>query len=103
MCWELQSGCKTVDQIPAITVVRYNGRWLTVDNRRLYVFKRVYDSSTPCTDSATLLSALKEEEHIADQANWREAFGEQAAVVNLRDATLELDDDNDGFDEVITF
>lgn len=42
---ELESGQKTVQQIPTITVVEYHGRWLTVDNRRLCVFKRVFPSS----------------------------------------------------------
>mmetsp|Transcript_71986 Transcript_71986/g.194710 ORF Transcript_71986/g.194710 Transcript_71986/m.194710 type:complete len:242 (+) Transcript_71986:91-816(+) len=42
---ELESGQKTVHDIPTITVVEHHGRWLTVDNRRLCVFKRVFHSS----------------------------------------------------------
>jgi len=34
-----------VHDIPTITVVEHHGRWLTVDNRRLCVFKRVFHSS----------------------------------------------------------
>ncbi|CAE8651112.1 unnamed protein product [Polarella glacialis] len=41
---ELRLGEKTVAEIPTITVVSSNGRYYSVDNRRLYVFKRVFGS-----------------------------------------------------------
>eukprot|EP00928_Gymnodinium_smaydae_P089000 TRINITY_DN73015_c0_g1_i1.p1 TRINITY_DN73015_c0_g1~~TRINITY_DN73015_c0_g1_i1.p1 ORF type:complete len:242 (+),score=31.45 TRINITY_DN73015_c0_g1_i1:50-775(+) len=41
---ELEAGL-SVNRIPVITVVKHNGRWLSVDNRRLCVFKRVFFGS----------------------------------------------------------
>lgn len=42
---ELLYGVKTVTDIPRITVVRHQGRWFSVDNRRLWVFKQVYSGT----------------------------------------------------------
>ena len=39
---ELRVGEKQLSDIPRITVVRHEGRWFSVDNRRLWVFKRVF-------------------------------------------------------------
>ncbi|CAE7227677.1 unnamed protein product [Symbiodinium sp. CCMP2592] len=39
---ELRVGVKHLSDIPRITVVRHEGRWFSVDNRRLWVFKRVF-------------------------------------------------------------
>lgn len=39
---ELEAGQIKVHDIPTITVVKYKSRWLTVDNRRLCVYKRVF-------------------------------------------------------------
>jgi len=44
MC-ELMSDQKTLMQIPRITVVRHEGRWFSVDNRRLWVFNQVFPGS----------------------------------------------------------
>lgn len=41
---ELCTGRKTLQDIPTITVVMHGSRWYSVDNRRLYVFKRVFQS-----------------------------------------------------------
>ena len=38
---ELRRGIKTLGQVALITVVEHNGRWFSVDNRRLLVFKTV--------------------------------------------------------------
>ena len=38
---ELRWGIKTLGQVALITVVEHNGRWFSVDNRRLLVFKTV--------------------------------------------------------------
>ena len=42
---QLIQGVKTVTDIPRITVVRHQGRWFSVDNRRLWVFKQVYSGT----------------------------------------------------------
>ncbi|CAE7879447.1 unnamed protein product [Symbiodinium sp. KB8] len=42
---ELMSDQKTLMQIPRITVVRHEGRWFSVDNRRLWVFNQVFPGS----------------------------------------------------------
>mmetsp|Transcript_66334 Transcript_66334/g.154101 ORF Transcript_66334/g.154101 Transcript_66334/m.154101 type:complete len:211 (-) Transcript_66334:13-645(-) len=42
---ELQSGRTTVHDIPIITVVWYNSKWFTVDNRRVCVYKSVHPAS----------------------------------------------------------
>ncbi|CAE8623186.1 unnamed protein product [Polarella glacialis] len=36
---DLQTGLMSVDNVPQITIVRYGGKWYSVDNRRLYCFK----------------------------------------------------------------
>ena len=47
------------------------------------------------------LSALKQEERLADQAGWKEAFGEEAEITDVGDANLELlEDGNDDFEFV---
>ena len=45
MMGELMSDQKTLMQIPRITVVRHEGRWFSVDNRRLWVFNQVFPGS----------------------------------------------------------
>ena len=42
---ELLQGGKRVTDIPRITVVRSQGHWFSVDNRRLWVFKQVYSGT----------------------------------------------------------
>lgn len=42
---QLLQGVKTVTDIPRITVVRHQGHWFSVDNRRLWVFKQVYSGT----------------------------------------------------------
>merc|ERR1711879_973006 len=41
---ELRSGHTTLRDIPTITVVLHEGRYYSVDNRRLRVFKEVFQS-----------------------------------------------------------
>lgn len=36
---DLQNGTINVKNIPAITVIKHNRNWYSLDNRRLYVFK----------------------------------------------------------------
>ena len=45
-------------------------------------------------------SALKQKEQFADASSWKRAFGEQAEVTELVDASLELEDGEDGFEFV---
>ena len=42
----LRLGTTSIQRVPTITVVDHDGRWFSVDNRRLLVFKRVYTDST---------------------------------------------------------
>lgn len=40
LIWELESGYLSVDDIPPISVYCYKGKWWSLDNRRLYCFKK---------------------------------------------------------------